>query len=71
MTKLEITNITNKIYAALKNCRIFEAIKLLSPLLDNSSSWELKDEFERMRLEYSYMLKYFSTGTEDYSRETI
>ena len=71
MTKLEITNSTNKIYAALKNSRIFEAIKLLSTLLNNSSSWELKDEFERMRLEYSYMLKYFSTGTEDSSRETI
>lgn len=71
MTKIEINQHINNIYIALKNYQIHNALKELSILVELSSSWDLHEEFNRMDLEYSYMLKYFSSGAEDSSRGSI
>ena len=71
MTAIETRNFTQKAYTALNNSQIQSALNEISTLVDTSSSGDLHDELERIKLEYSYLLKYFASGIKDPDRERI
>lgn len=55
----------------LREKRLKECYKLLSQLLETSSSWELKEQFEQDNMAYHYMLQYMKEGVEDPQREDM
>lgn len=71
MTNNEIQNTKRIIIDRLKNNRINQALPLILSLLEYGSSWQLSEEFEKIKLEYEYMLHYFMSGSIDNERENI
>lgn len=70
MTTQELQTYRNQINDALDNNFINKAILLTNNLLDECS-WELNDEMNRIKLEYKYLVDYFSNGINDPERYNI
>lgn len=71
MTNKEITQIKNNIYHHLKEQRVYAALPQIKTLLECSASGELLDEFDKLNLEYKFLLQYFAQGIIDSERDNI
>ena len=71
MTNKEVSDNKKKIVNILQQHRIHEALPAITTLVENSSSWELKEELSNIKYEYKCMLDYFSEGIIDTEREKI
>ncbi len=71
MTIKEIENIHSQVSRCIDSAEINGAISLLESLINESNRADLNDEMERLRMSYTFMLKYFEQGVLDPQRDVI
>lgn len=71
MNTNEVKKHTLSAYKSLQNKRIHDAITIANELVVASSSWNLTEDLNKLKLEYQYLLQYFSTGANDPNRDSI
>lgn len=71
MTSNDVKNIKNKIYSILLSKQIHNAIPFITQLVNDTSSWQLHDNLNQIKIEYKYLLDYFIEGVNDPEREII
>ena len=71
MTSKEALRLKNNIYTSLSDSRIHDSLPMISTLVDDSGAGQLMDELNNIRIEYKYLLEYFSKGVLDPDREHI
>ena len=58
MTSNDVKNIKNKIYNILLSKQIHNAIPFITQLVNDTSSWQLHDNLNQIKIEYKYLLDY-------------
>lgn len=71
MTKLEIENIHRQATLFLDNAEVSEAFETVGKLSHELSRADINDELERLRMSYTFMLKYLEQGVMDPQRDEI
>ena len=71
MTIKEIENIHSQVSRCIDSSEINGAFSLLESLINESNRADLNDEMERLRMSYTFMLKYFEQGVLDPQRDVI
>ena len=71
MNRSDILNKKVAINSAIKSLQIHKAITLIGELQDETQSAKYSTELENIKLEHSYLVKYFSNGINDNQRGSI
>lgn len=71
MTAKEAINNRNTIYNILASNRIHSTLSPITSLIEASSTGQLIDELNAVKLEYRYLLDYFVTGASDPERGNL
>ena len=71
MTIQEIENIHQKANQCINDAEVNEAFELISTLVADLGRGGLNDELERLRMSYTFMLKYLEQGVMDPQRDEI
>ena len=71
MNRSDILNKKKAISSAIKSFQIHKAITLIGAFQDETQSAKYNTELENIKLEHSYLVKYFSNGIDDNQRGNI
>jgi len=71
MTLQEIENTHRQATQCINDAEVNDAFTHISKLVNESSSANLNDELERLRMSYTFMLKYLEQGVMDPQRDEI
>ena len=67
--QLTFWQLYNKSVGLLNEKRLAEALSLIHRLVDKTANWQLLDELENIKSEYSLLLNYMKQGVNDPQRE--
>ena len=67
--QLTFWQLYNKSVGLLNEKRLAEALSLIHRLVDKTANWQLLDELENIKSEYSLLLNYMKQGMNDPQRE--
>ena len=67
--QLTFGQLYNKSVGLLNEKRLAEALSLIHRLVDKTANWQLLDELENIKSEYSLLLNYMKQGVNDPQRE--
>lgn len=71
MTIQEIENLHKQVARCIEGGETYDAFNHLDTLVKESGRGNLNDELERLRMSYTFMLKYLEQGVKDPEREQI